>query len=73
MLLDRDMTNVRDLYRCDTDTLMELRRELRARGVYTRPSRRDVWYLSTAHTEQDIDETLEATEGAVTALTGERA
>ncbi|MBM3300898.1 MAG: hypothetical protein FJY85_13205 [Deltaproteobacteria bacterium] len=68
MHLDRDMRSVRDLYRCDTDTLMELRRELRARGVYTRPSRRDVWYLSTTHTEQDIDRTLQAAEEAVAAV-----
>ena len=69
MLLDHDMTNVRDLYNCDTDTLMELRRELRARGVYTRPSRRDVWYLSTAHTEEDIDQTLQAAKDAVASMT----
>ena len=70
MLPDRDMRNVRDLYQCDTDTLMELRRELRARGVYTRPSRRDVWYLSTAHTEVDVDRTLQAAEEAVAAIAG---
>ena len=65
MLLDREMTNVRDLYRCDTDTLMKLRRELRQRGVFTRPAARDIWYLATAHTEEDIDRTLQAVEDAV--------
>jgi len=68
MLLEGDMSSVRDLYRCDTDRLMRLRRELRVRGVYTRPSRRDVWYLSTAHQEEDIDRTLQAAEDAVAAV-----
>jgi glutamate-1-semialdehyde 2,1-aminomutase len=65
MLLDRAMTSVRDLYRCDTATLMKLRRELRQRGIYTRPAPRDIWYLSTAHTEEDIDRTLQAAQDAV--------
>jgi glutamate-1-semialdehyde 2,1-aminomutase len=65
MLLDRRMTSVRDLYRCDTATLMKLRRELRQRGIYTRPAARDIWYLSTAHTTEDIDRTLQAVEDAV--------
>lgn len=65
MLTDKDITSVRDLYRCDAKTLMRLRRELRARGVYTRPSPRDVWYLSAAHTADDIGRTLQMAEDAV--------
>jgi glutamate-1-semialdehyde 2,1-aminomutase len=68
MLSPRDLTNVRDLYDCDTDTLMKLRRLLRERGIFTRPSERDAWYLSAAHTEEDVDRTLGAMSDAVRSL-----
>lgn len=68
MLGPHDLTNVRDLYDCDTDTLMKLRRLLRERGIFTRPAARDVWYMSAAHTEEDVDRTLGAMSDAVRCL-----
>lgn len=68
MLGPRPLTNVRDLYDCDLDTLMRLRRLLRERGIYTRPAQRDVWYLSTAHTDEDVDRTLDAVADSLTHL-----
>ena len=56
---------LRDYYKCDLNTLDKLRTELRKRGVYTRPALRDIWYISTAHTREDIDKTLEIAEEVV--------
>ena len=66
MLYEGDeIHNSRDYYKCDIETLDRLRTALRARGVYTRPSLRDIWYISTAHTAEDIDRTLEIAEQVV--------
>ena len=51
--------SLRDYYKSDIKTLDELRCELRKRGVYTRASLRDIWYICTAHTNKDVDQTLE--------------
>lgn len=59
------MHSLRDYYKCDVDTLDKLRTELRKRGIYTRPALRDVWYICTAHTEEDVDKTLEVAEEVV--------
>ena len=47
------------------ETVMELKRALWSTGVYTKPTPRDIWYVSTEHTEADIDQTLERTAEAV--------
>jgi glutamate-1-semialdehyde 2,1-aminomutase len=61
-------SNMRDLWHNDVERIFELKRELRLRGIYTKPTPRDIWYLSTAHTATDIDETLDRAEAAVDAL-----
>ena len=68
MLTPKPLRSVRDLYDCDTATLMQLRTLLRARGVYTRPSPCYMWYMSTAHTEADVDTTLGAVGDALREL-----
>jgi glutamate-1-semialdehyde 2,1-aminomutase len=40
-------------------------RALYKRGVMLNPGQFGVWYISTAHTEQDIDLTIEAARGAI--------
>jgi glutamate-1-semialdehyde 2,1-aminomutase len=65
MLSPRELTNVRDLFHCDNKTVMQVRRLLRDRGIFTRPNPRDVWYVSAAHTNEDVDRTLEAFAEAV--------
>lgn len=62
--------NMRSLWHNDPDRVFELKRELRLRGVFTKPTPRDIWYVSTAHTESDVDATLERAEAATTALAG---
>ena len=39
--------------------------ELHRRGVMVHPSNIELWFVSTVHTEADIDTTLDAFEGAV--------
>jgi glutamate-1-semialdehyde 2,1-aminomutase len=57
--------NMRDGWRNDVDRVMAFKRELRLRGVYTKPTPRDIWYVSTAHTDADVAITLEvATDAA---------
>jgi glutamate-1-semialdehyde 2,1-aminomutase len=63
-------SNMRDLWHNDADRIFELKRELRLRGVYTKPTPRDIWYVSTAHTDEDILETLDRAAVAVSALAG---
>jgi len=53
------LRSLRDYFKCDLQSLDALRTELRKRGVFTRPALRDMWYICTAHTEQDIDRTLD--------------
>jgi len=61
-------SNMRELWGNDPDAVFALKRELRLRGVYTKPTPRDIWYVSTAHSEADVSQTLERAELAVTAL-----
>ena len=44
---------------------MRFKMALRIRGVYTKPTPRDIWYVSTEHTDEDVDITLDAASRAV--------
>ena len=57
--------NMRDGWRNDAGRMMEFKRALWASGLYTKPTPRDIWYLSTEHSDRDIDETLERAADAV--------
>ncbi|HUZ54629.1 MAG TPA: glutamate-1-semialdehyde 2,1-aminomutase [Streptosporangiaceae bacterium] len=57
---------MRDGWRNDTAKMMEFKRALWSVGLYTKPTPRDIWYLSTEHTAEDIDITLERAAIAVT-------
>jgi glutamate-1-semialdehyde aminotransferase len=58
---------MRDGWRNDPGRVMALKRELRLRGVYTKPTPRDIWYVSTEHSDADVDETLKIAADAVAA------
>lgn len=62
------LASMRDGWQNDWARIMEFKRELRIRGVYTKPTPRDIWYLSTVHSDQDVDQTLEVAVAAVRAL-----
>jgi glutamate-1-semialdehyde 2,1-aminomutase len=59
------LRTMRDGWRNSTEKIMELKRALWSTGVYTKPTPRDIWYVSTEHTEADIDQTLERAAEAV--------
>jgi glutamate-1-semialdehyde 2,1-aminomutase len=61
-------SNMRELWHNDVDRVFDFKRELRLRGVYTKPTPRDVWYVSTAHSAGDISDTLERAGLAIAAL-----
>jgi glutamate-1-semialdehyde 2,1-aminomutase len=61
--------SMREGWRNDAAKMMEFKRALRLRGVYTKPTPRDIWYVSTEHTEADIDYTLAAASDAIEDLT----
>jgi glutamate-1-semialdehyde 2,1-aminomutase len=62
------ITSMRDGWSNDWSRIMDLKRELWLRGVYTKPTPRDIWWVSTAHSDNDVDETLEVVAEAVNAL-----
>ncbi len=59
--------SMREGWRNDAERVMALKRELRLRGVYTKPTPRDIWYVSTEHTDADVETTLEIAAEAVQA------
>ena len=63
-------SNMRELWHNDPDRIFDLKRELRLRGVFTKPTPRDIWYVSTAHTADDIDYTLDRAAAATAAMAG---
>lgn len=62
------ITSMRDGWRNDNDRQMEFKKQLRLRGVYTKPTPRDIWYVSTEHSDEDIDQTLAVAAEAIKAL-----
>jgi glutamate-1-semialdehyde 2,1-aminomutase len=56
---------MREGWRNDVPAMMELKRALWSVGVYTKPTPRDIWYLSTEHTARDIEITLDRAAQAV--------
>jgi glutamate-1-semialdehyde 2,1-aminomutase len=50
-----------------------LARALHERGVMVHPSNIELWFVSTVHSEDDVEKTLEAFEGAVQATSAELA
>ena len=50
---------MREGWRNDPGRMMEFKRALWATGIYTKPTPRDIWYLSTEHDDKDIDDALD--------------
>jgi glutamate-1-semialdehyde 2,1-aminomutase len=62
---ERPVGSMRDAWAHDTVRIMRLKEAMRLRGVYTKPTPRDIWYVSTEHTDEDVDFTLAAVADAV--------
>jgi glutamate-1-semialdehyde 2,1-aminomutase len=56
---------MRDTWQNDTARMMDFKRALWSVGLYTKPTPRDIWYLSTEHTDEDVDLTLERAAEAI--------
>jgi glutamate-1-semialdehyde 2,1-aminomutase len=60
--------NFADAQGCDMKAHAHWCRELLSRGVYPPPSQFEAWFPSLAHSDEQIDRTLEAAEAAFSSL-----
>ena len=65
---ERPVSSFADARGCELDAYATWCRELLARGVYPPPSQFEAWFLSLAHTPEQIDRTVEAAAAAFAAL-----
>ncbi len=59
-MTDRSVRNFDDAQACDTERYGALFRHLLSRGVYVAPSQFEAMFVSLAHSDDDIDRTVEA-------------
>jgi glutamate-1-semialdehyde 2,1-aminomutase len=59
-MTDSAVHNFDAAQRCDTERYGALFRHLLARGVYTAPSQFEAMFVSLAHGEEEIDQTIQA-------------
>jgi len=59
-LFDRPVSNYDDARACDTDRYAAVFRHLLERGIYLAPSQFEAMFVSLAHSDEDIDATVEA-------------
>ena len=59
-MTDRGVRNFDDAQACDTERYAAYFRHLLARGIYVAPSQFEAMFASLAHSDEDIDRTLEA-------------
>jgi len=59
-MTDRGVRNFDDALACDTERYAALFRHLLAQGIYIAPSQFEAMFLSLAHSDADIDRTVEA-------------
>ena len=55
---EREIMDMRDAFESNTERYMIFRQLLLDRGVHIFPTDKGLWYLSTAHTDDDIEQTL---------------
>jgi glutamate-1-semialdehyde 2,1-aminomutase len=60
--------NYREFSTCDFRKYLAFHKELIKRGVYTHPGQNEHWFVSTAHSEEDISKTLGAVREALVAI-----
>ncbi|KAA8997142.1 glutamate-1-semialdehyde 2,1-aminomutase [Paenibacillus spiritus] len=65
---DHPVTNYDEAQDTDGEAFARFFRLMLDRGIYLAPSKYEAWFLTTAHTEADIDETLEAAEASLKAM-----
>jgi glutamate-1-semialdehyde 2,1-aminomutase len=65
---ERPPSNYAEAQACDLDAHAAFCRRMLDRGVYPPPSQFEAWFPSMAHTEVDVERTLEAARGALAEL-----
>jgi glutamate-1-semialdehyde 2,1-aminomutase len=65
---ERPVSSFADAQACDLDAHAAWCRELLARGIYPPPSQFEAWFPSLAHTDEQIERTLEAAAAAFACL-----
>jgi len=68
--MDGPLETYEDVLRNDTELFMRYRRELVARGVFEMPESLGRSHIGAAHTDPDVDRSLEAAENALRAALG---
>jgi glutamate-1-semialdehyde 2,1-aminomutase len=63
------LKNYVEVLQCDTQAYGKFFRAMLERGVMLPPSQYEAWFVSTAHTEGDIDQTVDAAKEAFMAVT----
>ncbi|WP_170006532.1 glutamate-1-semialdehyde 2,1-aminomutase [Bacillus fonticola] len=66
---DKEVTDYAGAEEADGEKFAQLFQELLKRGIMLAPSKYEAWFLTTAHTEKDINETLIAVKEAFQAIT----
>jgi glutamate-1-semialdehyde 2,1-aminomutase len=59
-MTERGVRNFDDVQTCDTERYAALFRHLLERGIYVAPSQFEAMFVSLAHSDEDIDRTVEA-------------
>ncbi|THF78754.1 glutamate-1-semialdehyde 2,1-aminomutase [Cohnella fermenti] len=67
---DHPVTNYEEAQDTDGEQFARFFREMLERGIYLAPSKYEAWFLTTAHTDADIDATLEAADASFKAMAG---
>ena len=57
---DKPVRNLDDAQRCDTEKFARWHRAMLDKGVYLPPSQFEAFFVSLAHTEEDLDEVIAA-------------
>ena len=57
---DKEPSNFQDVLSCDTKKFARFWQEMLKNGVYLPPSQFEAWFISLAHSEKEINATLEA-------------
>jgi glutamate-1-semialdehyde 2,1-aminomutase len=65
---ERPVSSFADAQACDLDSYAAWCRELLARGVYPPPSQFEAWFPSLAHTDEQLERTVEAATAAFARL-----
>jgi glutamate-1-semialdehyde 2,1-aminomutase len=63
-----DVSNFEDAKKCDLDRFAKFYRIMLEKGVYFAPSQFEACFISLAHSDEDIDQTITAARQAMAVL-----